>query len=139
MNKIGEIIVAVRKESGLSQSAVAAKMNVTQQTVSNWENSKALPGLEDLLRLSAILNHDFVTELYSLASANEGETCADSETTEAEECTAEEFSSEETAKHENTISENLSEEHRTSVPPRKIQDARVRSSISHHSTASIFL
>lgn len=34
---IGDMILKLRKEKGLSQEEVAEKLNVTRQTVSKWE------------------------------------------------------------------------------------------------------
>ncbi|MFR3234236.1 MAG: helix-turn-helix transcriptional regulator [Blautia producta] len=36
--QLGQMIVKLRKEQGLTQETFAKKFNVTRQTVSNWEN-----------------------------------------------------------------------------------------------------
>ena len=50
--KFGEQIKAIRKESGLTQEQFAAKLDVTRQAVSNWENERNLPDIEMLIRIS---------------------------------------------------------------------------------------
>ncbi len=50
--KLGEQIKAIRKESGLTQEQFAAKLDVTRQAVSNWENERNLPDIEMLIRIS---------------------------------------------------------------------------------------
>jgi len=39
--KLGQTIVEIRKEYGLTQEDMAKEFNVTRQTVSNWENEKS--------------------------------------------------------------------------------------------------
>lgn len=36
--QLGQMIVQIRKEQGLTQETFAKKFGVTRQTVSNWEN-----------------------------------------------------------------------------------------------------
>lgn len=45
-----------RKESKLTQEQIAAKIYVSRQTISNWENGKSYPDLKSLLLLSDIYN-----------------------------------------------------------------------------------
>ena len=40
--QLGQMIAKIRKEQGLTQEAFAEKFHVTRQTVSNWENEKAI-------------------------------------------------------------------------------------------------
>lgn len=44
----------LRKESGLSQSALAEKLDVSRQTVSNWELGEAVPSTDNLRRLGEL-------------------------------------------------------------------------------------
>jgi len=52
--EIGRQIKNHRSALGLSQEALAEKICVTRQTVSNWENEKSYPDLRSLLLLSAL-------------------------------------------------------------------------------------
>ena len=54
-NIIGGRIAAARKRAGMSQENLAAELNVTRQTISNWEAGKSLPDIEMLKRLSEAL------------------------------------------------------------------------------------
>jgi|GEM_PF-5598626 len=48
---VAEGLVALRRQRGLSQDALAEMLNVTRQAVSSWERSKTLP---DVLTLHTI-------------------------------------------------------------------------------------
>lgn len=50
--KLGQTIVEIRKEYGLTQEDMAKEFNVTRQTVSNWENEKSYPDLFTLVKIS---------------------------------------------------------------------------------------
>ena len=54
--KLGERIAEKRKEQGLTQAELAEKMLVTRQTVSRWEAGMALPDIERVAELAAVLN-----------------------------------------------------------------------------------
>lgn len=43
-----------REKSGLSQSQLAAKLNISRQAVSKWENGKTFPDIQNLILLSNI-------------------------------------------------------------------------------------
>ncbi len=47
--KLGEKIVKLRKERGLSQEALAEQIGTTRQAVSKWENDQGFPETEKLL------------------------------------------------------------------------------------------
>ena len=51
---IGEKIYNLRKDNKLSQEQLAEKVNVTRQTVSNWETSQTVPDAYQLLELSKV-------------------------------------------------------------------------------------
>jgi len=53
---IGLRIKQARKNAGLTQEALAAKMNVHPKTVSGWETGRREPSLEDFDLLTKILN-----------------------------------------------------------------------------------
>jgi len=54
MNNLGNNISRLRKQAGYSQEDLAAKINVTRQAVSKWENDEAVPDLPNLIELSNI-------------------------------------------------------------------------------------
>lgn len=47
-----EKIREIRNDSGLTQEEMAARLGVTRQAVSNWENGKNLPDIEILIDIS---------------------------------------------------------------------------------------
>ena len=53
---LGENILDYRKKSGLSQEQLGEKVNVTRQTISNWELNETQPNPEQLKLLSKTLN-----------------------------------------------------------------------------------
>ena len=60
--KIGYFIAERRKAAGLTQSALAEKLGVTNRAVSKWENGRTLPDASIMLALCDILKIS-VTEL----------------------------------------------------------------------------
>lgn len=56
---VGEQLRAMRKKAGLTQEAVADAMNVTRQTLSNWERSVNLPDIYMLARLAFVYHVSF--------------------------------------------------------------------------------
>lgn len=61
----GEIIQKLRKSYGLTQVALADKLGVTKQAVSNWENNNILPSIDMLIRIANFfsVSSDFLLEL----------------------------------------------------------------------------
>ena len=53
---LGQNILEARKKSGLSQEQLGEKVNVTRQTISNWELGETSPNPEQLKLLSKELN-----------------------------------------------------------------------------------
>ena len=53
---IGEKLVQLRKNKGLSQEKVAEALNVTRQTISNWETNQAMPTIDKCKELSKLYN-----------------------------------------------------------------------------------
>ena len=53
---LGEKIFKLRKKCGLSQEQLGEKINVTRQTISNWELGETSPNPEQLKLLSKVLN-----------------------------------------------------------------------------------
>ena len=51
---INEKILLLRKKEGLSQESLAEKLNVTRQTVSNWELGQTTPDIQQAKNISKI-------------------------------------------------------------------------------------
>lgn len=54
--KIGKFIAQKRKEKNLTQSELAEKLNVTDRSVSNWENGKCMPDISLFNPLCSVLD-----------------------------------------------------------------------------------
>lgn len=52
--KLGQKIAELRKKSGLSQEALAEKMNVGRQAVSKWESNQSIPDIKKIVDLSEL-------------------------------------------------------------------------------------
>ena len=52
MRTVGNNIRKYREKAGISQEALAEKLNVTRQAVSNWELSKTEPDIDPLHRIA---------------------------------------------------------------------------------------
>jgi len=50
----GEKLLKLRKESGLSQEALAEKLNTTRQAISKWENSQGYPETEKIIKIGSL-------------------------------------------------------------------------------------
>ena len=55
-NTVGISISAARKAAGLSQEALASRLHVTRQTISNWEVGKSMPDIDSLKLLAEALS-----------------------------------------------------------------------------------
>ena len=53
---LGARIKELRKEFGLSQVDLAQRMEVTKQTISNWENENIQPSIDMLVGLANVFN-----------------------------------------------------------------------------------
>ena len=53
---LGKKIIEMRKNAKLSQEQLAEKLNVTRQTISNWENGKFYPDIDALVKISKCFN-----------------------------------------------------------------------------------
>jgi len=60
-------IIKLRKESGLSQEALAEELGVTRQAVSKWELGQSVPDLENLVKMTDLFE---VTTDYLLKGDN---------------------------------------------------------------------
>ena len=56
MNKIGTKIAQKRKDLGMTQAEFAAKMCVTRQTISRWENGSVMPDIDKIGDIATLLN-----------------------------------------------------------------------------------
>ena len=54
--KLGENILKLRKDCKLSQEQLAEKVNVTRQTISNWELGETSPSLEQAKEIAKLYN-----------------------------------------------------------------------------------
>lgn len=54
--KLGENILKLRKQRGLSQEQLGEQVDVTRQTISNWELGETTPNTDQLKLLSKTLN-----------------------------------------------------------------------------------
>lgn len=61
---VGKNIKKAREEKGFTQDALAEKLNVTRQAVSNWENEKTQPDIETLHQIADILEVDIERLIY---------------------------------------------------------------------------
>ena len=61
----GDIIKSLRKAHNLNQVQLAEKLNITKQTVSNWENNNILPSIEMLIKIATFfsVSTDYLLEL----------------------------------------------------------------------------
>ena len=67
MRDIGKNIKDLRQKQNLTQDALAEKLFVTRQTVSNYETGKSRPDIEMLVRIAQSLGTDPNTVLYGPA------------------------------------------------------------------------
>lgn len=51
---LSDKLLSLRKKQGLSQEALAEKLNVSRQTISRWENGSAQPDASNILQLSKL-------------------------------------------------------------------------------------
>ena len=64
MRDIGKNIRDLRKQQNMTQDELAARLFVTRQTVSNYENGRTRPDVEQILRLAEIFGTDANAVLY---------------------------------------------------------------------------
>ena len=58
--KLGRLILQLRKEKGLTQQEIAAQLNISNKTVSIWECGKGAPDVSLWEGLSAVLGADIL-------------------------------------------------------------------------------
>ena len=61
----GEMLKMMRISRNLNQVQLAALLNVTKQTISNWENNNILPSIDMLVKISHYfsVSTDYLLEL----------------------------------------------------------------------------
>ena len=61
----GDMIKNLRQSRSLNQVQLADSLNVSKQTVSNWENNNILPSIEMLVKISQFfsVSTDYLLEL----------------------------------------------------------------------------
>ena len=72
----GENLQFLRKRSGLTQEALAERMDVSRQSVSKWESNTAYPEMDAILRLCDLFGVDMDTLLRGDVSRRFGEDAA---------------------------------------------------------------
>ena len=72
-----------RREAGLSQEALAAKLGVSRQAVSKWERSEASPDTDNLIALAALYGVTLDELLYDTDEQDSGAAEPEANTTEA--------------------------------------------------------
>lgn len=69
---LGEMIASLRKDQGLTQAALAEKMNVTDKAVSKWERDLSCPDINSLPKLAEVLQVS-VDELMQVKACSQEE------------------------------------------------------------------
>lgn len=72
---IKDKLLALRKRSGMSQQEVASAIDVTRQTVSNWEQGQGAPALDKaaaLAKLYGVTLDDLASDEVSVVSSGRG-------------------------------------------------------------------
>ena len=69
---MGQRINELRIAMGWSQVQLAEKLNISKQTVSNWENENIQPSIEMLVRLAKLfhVSTDYILGLESVQTLN---------------------------------------------------------------------
>ena len=66
MNVVGSHIRKLRKQQRLSQEALASKLNVTRQAVSQWERDNTQPDIGMLTQIAKVLGADIHEVIYGI-------------------------------------------------------------------------
>ncbi|TDD87369.1 XRE family transcriptional regulator [Actinomadura darangshiensis] len=86
-DKFGRVLRNHRDDAGLKQSEVAARVGVSQGTVSEWERGKRWPEADQVQKLAVIFNVPYkylVVQQFGLASDVENAILADAAMTRKE-------------------------------------------------------
>lgn len=60
MPTFAEKLQEVRKERDFTQDRLSKEMNVSRQTISHWENGRAVPDIDTIKHLSQVLDYNFL-------------------------------------------------------------------------------
>lgn len=64
MNAVGSHIRKLRKKNSMTQQALADRLNVTRQAVSQWENGSTRPDLDTLAAIAGVFGVDITEVIY---------------------------------------------------------------------------
>lgn len=64
MNAVGSHIRKLRKKNSMTQQALADRLNVTRQAVSQWENGSTQPDLDTLAAIAGVFGVDITEVIY---------------------------------------------------------------------------
>lgn len=67
----GDKLLRIRKEKNITQEQLAQMIGVTRQTVSNWELNITIPNIDDLKKISEILNVSYAKLLNASSNKND--------------------------------------------------------------------
>ena len=70
MNALGSYIKKHRKRVGMTQQALAEKLNVTRQAVSQWETGNTQPDLDMLGAIAGVFGVDIMEVIYGEKKKN---------------------------------------------------------------------
>lgn len=56
MKQYGKVISKLRKENNMTQAELGAKLNVTYQAVSKWENDQSQPDFATMVEMAKLFN-----------------------------------------------------------------------------------
>jgi predicted phage transcriptional regulator len=71
---IGENIKTIRTSKGLTQRDLATKLNITQQSIAQYENGKRIPKLSTVRKIANALNvslNEIITDNWNAFTTNE--------------------------------------------------------------------
>ena len=74
--EIANRLVTLRKENGLSQEELAARIGISRQAVSKWERAESSPDTDNLIALAKLYNVSLDALLESSAESQENENFA---------------------------------------------------------------
>jgi|GEM_PF-1549083 len=75
MNAVGNNIKKFRKRENMTQQALAERLNVTRQAVSQWENGNTQPDLDTLAVIAGVFGVDMMEVIYGDKKASSSD-CA---------------------------------------------------------------
>ena len=53
---LADKIMTLRKKAGWSQEELAARLNVSRQSVSKWESAQSMPDIDKIVQLSSLFS-----------------------------------------------------------------------------------